>query len=172
MLPTVFCLAPNAPLAEQVLDRLKNENVPPPDISVVAAPKDEHTPVVPLANYDLPRESQTSAGVAAGAVATAIAALGALLVPGAQAFLLAPVLLTAGAAAGVAGAATSAASSLADYELPKVYRDHYLGRLQRGGGYLLLVRTEDEATLDRAERACRAAGGQDVARVQFTVRLT
>lgn len=172
MLPTVLCLAPTSALAEQIIARLKADGIPGPDISVVGVPRDEATPLEPVGGYQLPSAAASAGGTAAGAFAAAGAALAALLIPGAQAFLLAPVLLTAGAAVGVGAAASSAASSLADYELPQVYRDHYLGRLQRGGGYLILVRTEDEATLDRAERACGAGGGQDVARVQFTRRLT
>ena len=172
MLPTVLCLARTHAQADQIIARLKAENVPAPAISAVGVPSDENTSLEPVTGYDVPDHTRASVGVAAGAAAATVAALGALLIPGAQAFLLAPVLLTAGAAGGTAAAATSAAASLADFELPKPYRDHYLGKLQRGGGYLLLVRTDDEAELDRAERACAAAGGEDVARVHFTVRLT
>lgn len=172
MLPTVLCLAPTSTLADQILARLKANEVPGSDISVVGVPKDENTPIEPLAGYQIPSDAGKAGGTAAGAFATAIAAFSALLIPGAQLFLLSPVLMTAGVAAATGVAASAAASSLADYELPAVYRNHYLGRLQRGGGYLILVRTEDEAKLTRAEQTCAAAGGQDVARVQFTVKLT
>lgn len=171
MLPTVLCLAPTHELAENIVGRLKAVSVPDQDISVVGVPKDEHSAIEPVTGYQVPDHNKQSAGVVAGAAAATVAALGTLLIPGAQAFLLTPVLLTAGTAAGIAAGATSAAATLGDFELPKRYRDHYLRRLQSGGGYLILVRTEDEAELTRARQACEAAGGQDVSQVQLTVRL-
>ena len=87
--------------------------------------------------------------------------------------MIAPLVVATGAAIGAATSATAVAThnGLSDYGIAPSRIDHYQDRLTTGG-YLVAVRTEDEAELERAQGVFEQAGGQDIELFRLTKKLT
>ena len=179
MLPAILCFTDSREHAEQIVSRLQAENIPLADISVLAQPPGDSqpAPVEGLGHDDkasVGTDEKTEAGTAAGGVTGAAAGVAALGTVGMTPLLaVAPVVVGAGAVVGamVGAAATAANSGLSTYGIAPSRMEHYQQKLLQGA-YLVAVRTEDEAELDRAKRVFEQAGGREVEVFRLTKKLT
>lgn len=179
MLPSILCFANSRDQAAQVVDRLQAANVPVSDISVLMQPNgsERPEPIKALGSSSQPPvglDTKTEAGTATGGITGAAAGIGTMSAVGLTPLLiLAPVVVGVGALAGAAlgAAATAAHSGLADYGIAPSRMRHYQEKMLRGG-YLVAVRTEDEAELERARTAYEQAGIQEIELFRLTKKLT
>ena len=178
MLPSILCFADSRDHAEQLVDRLQAAHVPVGDISVLVQPTgaDRPEPIKGLgyAEPSVGTDTKTAAGTAIGGIAGAAAGLATVGTVGLTPLLMiAPVVVGVGAVAGatLGAAATAANSGLQSYGVAPSRMEHYEQRLT-SGAYLVAVRSEDEAELERARTTLEQAGGRDVEVFRLTKKLT
>ena len=82
--------------------------------------------------------------------------------------MIAPLVVATGAALGAGVGAL--ASGLADFGVPQARRDYYQGRLL-AGDFLVAVRSDNEAELERARSVFNASGEQDSELFRLTKKL-
>ena len=193
MLPTILCVADNRSQAEQIVARLAAANVNLADTSLLfhATASDQQpapggkrdlsegrgstatqkaTRMEPATSTSPATGTQTGAGAGAAAGATAAAAT--LAVPGLQPLVVtAPLVALAGAILGALFGAGAAMAQLASLGIMKSRQDHYQQRID-AGGYLVAVRTEDEAALTRALRVFEESHAKDIELFRLTKKLT
>lgn len=174
MLPTVHCLVPSHSQAESILAQLEQAGIRRSDIAYVRYGSQSESFRNPgrviESNTDSPAE-KARGGATAGAIAGAAAGLGFMGIVGLTPLLvIAPVVITLGAAIGAGFGTLAALTALGGYGVPQEEQTAYENAL-RAGGALVAVNTEDERELDQAAKIMQAAGAR--ARViRFTKRLS
>ena len=199
MLPTILCVADSRPQAEQIVAQLEAGNVNLSDTSVLfkssppagkaasnQMPANAAGPRVPsqtpagsatekaprTESPPAPTKTGTQPGAATGAAAGAAAAAATLALPGLQPLLVtAPFMAVAGAIVGALLGAGTAGAQLASFGIVKSRQDHYQPRID-AGGFLIAVRTEDEAALTRALRVFEQCHARDIELFRLTKKLT
>lgn len=149
--------------AENVVQRLQNEGVPPSDISAIF-PDQHGTRDFAVENHTKAPEGAV-AGVAGGGVVGGalglLAGIGALAIPGLGPFIAAGPLMAAlsGAAAGAAvGGVTGALIGLG---IPEIEAKAYEGKL-RGGQILLGVHVDNSDEENRVREVLKREGAHDI----------
>jgi hypothetical protein len=161
MYNTVFCLAPTEPQANTILVHLRNLGFSAADISVVL-PKRSDTKNISM-EEDAIRGAET--GGLVGGILGWLAGLSALTIPGIGAFLVAGPLVSAlgGAVAGgvVGGLAGGSGAVHPLLGLPHDVTRRVEDRL-RAGDILISVHSDDPVIRERAVRAFKASGAEDI----------
>lgn len=183
--PSVLCTASSRELAEQIIDRLGAADVPLADTSVLVMPREGERPEPikglgysdanqPATAQTPVEDSTTAAGAATGGIAGAAAGVATMSIVGLTPLLMiAPVVVATGGLIGAAttAAAVAATNGLSDYGIAPSRLEHYQQKLN-AGDYLVAVRTDDEARLERAQQVFEQCGGQDIELFRLTKKLT
>ena len=158
---TVFCLASTEPQANAILLHLRNLGFAASDISVIL-PNRSDTRNISM-KEDAIRGAET--GGLVGGILGWLAGLSALTIPGVGAFIVAGPLVSAlgGAVAGgvVGGLAGGSGALHPLFALPPEERSQVEERL-RAGDILISVHSDDPVLRDRAARALRASGAEEI----------
>jgi hypothetical protein len=156
---TVYCLASTEPQANEILTHLRNLGFTSSEISILL--KDKETKNISV-KEDAVRGARK--GGIAGGVLGALAGLTALTIPAIGALLVTgPLLAALGGAAvgGVVGGLAGGSGALTNIGIP----DHDTARLEQKlheGAILVAVHSDDPARLDRALRAFKSSGADDI----------
>jgi hypothetical protein len=159
----VYGIYPNRQMAENAVDRLLAQGFRNEDISVLLQDN--------VGTKDFAHEKHTKApeGTATGAVAGAavggtlglLAGIGALAIPGLGPFIAAGPIMATLAGIGSGGVVGGLVGALVGMGIPEYEAKRYEGRIKEGG-VLLSVHCDNSEWVDKAKRALKETGAEDI----------
>lgn len=160
---SVFCIAPTAAMATEIVRQLKASGVADTDISALFPDKTTTRDFAHEKNTKAPEGAAVGAGaggVLGGAVGL-LAGLGLLAIPG-----LGPLIAAGPIMAGLSGIAVGATvggvtGALIGMGIPEIEAKRYEGKI-KDGNILIAVHSESSAGISQAKQIFEAAGAGDI----------
>ena len=159
----VICIAQTRPQTERIIDRLIASGFAHSEISLLMPDTDSDRDIAHIVATKAPEG--TAAGAATGGVAGGVigllAGIGAIVIPGLGALLVAGPIMAALSVAAVGAATGGAVGGLIGLGIPELEAKVYEGRL-RTGSYLVSVHAENGDEIDRAKGIFTSENAGDI----------